>query len=120
MQGILYEESHIGLFLLVTVLLGGGGAWLSGHAIAQTWRPWWHVAGYMLLLAVAVRFLHYALFEGSLLSLHYYLVDAAVCLIVGFLGFRATRARQMATQYGWLYARSGLLTWSRRSQKITP
>jgi hypothetical protein len=115
MQGVLYEESHIGLFLLVTVVLGGGGAWLAGQAIAQTWRPWWHVAGYMLLLAVAVRFLHYALFEGSLLSLHYYLIDAAVCLIVGFLGFRATRARQMATQYGWLYARSGFLTWAPKS-----
>ena len=117
MQGILYEESHIGLFLLVTVLLGGGGAWLAGRAIAQTWRPWWHVAGYMLLLAAAVRFLHFALFEGTLLSLHYYLVDAAVCLIVGFLGFRVTRARQMAAQYGWLYARSGFLTAARKSEQ---
>ena len=35
----------------------------------------------LMLLAAAVRFLHFALFEGSLLSLHYYLVDAAVCLM---------------------------------------
>ena len=117
MQGLLYEESHIGLFLLVSVVLGGGGAYLAGRAIAQTWRPWWHVAGYMLLLAAAVRFLHFALFEGSLLSLHYYLVDSAVCLIFGFFGFHATRARQMVTQYGWVYASAGLLRWARRPRQ---
>ena len=117
MQGLLYEESHIGLFVLVTVVLGGGGAFMAGHAIAQTWRPWWHVAGYMLLLAAAVRFLHFALFEGSLLSVHYYLVDSAVCLIFGFLGYQSTRARQMVTQYGWLYVRAGLLRWARRPRQ---
>ena len=111
----LYSNSSLLHIFFVTFVLGCGAAWLAGRAIALTWRPWWHVAGYMLLLAVAVRFLHFALFEGSLVSLHYYLVDAAVCLIVGFFGFRITRARQMAAQYGWLYARSGLLTWSRKS-----
>ena len=39
MNGILYEEDYIGLFLLVTVVMGGGAAWLAGRAIAGTWRP---------------------------------------------------------------------------------
>ena len=30
--------------------MGGGGAWLAGRAIAATWRPWWHLALYMLSL----------------------------------------------------------------------
>ena len=30
---------------------------------------------YMLVLAAAVRFFHFALFEGTLLSLQYYRVD---------------------------------------------
>ncbi len=110
----LYEEGSLGVFLLITIALGGGAAWLSGRAIAATWRPWWHVAFYMLILALAVRFMHFALFEGTLLSLHYYLVDTAFCLIFGFLGFRATRARQMVTQYRWIYMPAGPFGWARR------
>ena len=36
---LLYEEDSLGIFLLVSVFLGGGGAYLSGRAIAATWRP---------------------------------------------------------------------------------
>ena len=64
MNGILYEEDYLSLFLLVTVVMGGGAAWLAGRAIAATWRPWWHVAFYMLILGGAVRFIHFALFEA--------------------------------------------------------
>jgi hypothetical protein len=118
MSGILYEEAYIGLFLLVTVVLGGGAAWLSGRAIAATWRPWWHVLGYMLILGAAVRFMHFALFEGTLLSAQYYLVDTVVCLIFGFLGFHMTRVAQMTTQYGWINEPKGFLRWSRRTATI--
>jgi hypothetical protein len=111
MQGILYEEPSFWLFVLVTVLMGGGAAWMTGRAMAITWQPYLLCAGYLLLLAGAVRFIHYALFRGTLLSLHYYLVDAVVILAIGSIGFRRTRARQMARQYPWLYERSGLLTW---------
>ena len=115
MSGILYEEDYVSLFLLVTVLMGGGAGWLAGRAIAATWRPWWHVVAYMLILGVAVRFIHFALFEGTLLSLQFYAVDAIVCLIFGFLGFRATRVGQMTTQYSWINTRAGLMRWTRRS-----
>ena len=115
MSGILYEEGSIWLFLLVTIVLGGGAAWLAGRAIASTWRPWWHVAGYMLILGAAVRFIHFALFEGTLLSPQFYGVDTVVCLFFGFLGFRATRVAQMTTQYSWINARAGFMRWARRS-----
>ena len=98
----LSDERSLGVFLLVTVAMGGGAAWLAGRAIAATWRPWWHVAFYMLLLALAVRFIHFALFNSKLLSLHYYLVDYAVCLMFGLLAFRLTRVRQMVTCYNWI------------------
>ena len=39
MQGILYEEPTIWLFLLVTVVMGGWLAWMTGRAIAMTWKP---------------------------------------------------------------------------------
>ena len=114
---LIYEEDSIGVFLLISVLLGGGAAWLAGRAIAATWRPWWHVAFYMLILTLAVRFLHFALFEATLLSAHYYLVDLAVCLAFGFLGFRTTRAAQMVTQYRWINVRSSALSWCPREAK---
>ena len=112
---LLYEEGSFGVFLLVTVAMGGGAAWLSGRAIAATWRPWWQIVAYMLILGVAVRFIHFALFEGTLLSPYYYLIDAVVCLLFGFFGFRVTRARQMTTQYGFRNVRTGLVSWARRS-----
>jgi hypothetical protein len=111
----LSAERSLGVFFLVTVALGGGAAWQAGRAIAATWRPWWHVVLYMLILGAAVRFIHFALFESVLISLHYYLVDTTVCLIFGLLGFRATRARQMVTRYGWINEPSGPLAWRRRT-----
>ena len=108
------EEQSLGVFFLVSVLLGGGAAWLAGRAIAATWRPWWHVALYMMILSFGVRFLHFALFDGKFLTLHYYLVDFAVCLGFGLLGFRLMRVSQMVSRYGWINERAGLLRWRRR------
>ena len=115
MQGILYEEPSLWLFLLITVIMGGWAAWMTGRAMALTWRPFGQLVAYLLILAGAVRFFHFALFEGTLLSLHYYLVDAVVILIIGSLGFRYNRARQMTTQYRWLYERTGPFSWRERA-----
>ena len=38
-QEFLYEQDFLGAFLLVTIALGGGAAWIAGQTIAQTWRP---------------------------------------------------------------------------------
>ena len=115
MQGILYEEPSFWLFALITVLMGGWAAWMTGRAIAITWRPYWSLVAYLLLLAGVVRFIHYALFEGTLLSLQYYIVDAVVVLLIGSLGFRYYRARQMTTQYRWMYERTGPFSWRERT-----
>jgi hypothetical protein len=116
MQGILYEEPSFWLFGLVTVLMGGWAAWMTGRAIAVTWRPLWQAFAALLLLAAFVRFIHFALFHGTLLSLHYYVVDAVVVGAIGLLGYRYTRARQMTTQYRWLYERTGPLSWRERAK----
>jgi hypothetical protein len=111
---LLYEEGSFGVFALVTVILGGGAAFLAGRAIATTWRPWWQVVLYAVILGATVRFFHFSLFGGTLLSIHYYLVDAAVCMILGFLGFRAARTAQMVTQYRWINEPVTRLRWRRR------
>jgi hypothetical protein len=102
MYGIFYEENSFGVFLLVTVLLGGGAAALAGRAIAQTWRPAPYLIAYMMVLGAAVRFIHFALFDGALLSLQYYAADTAVAIACAGAGFLVTRKRQMARQYGFL------------------
>jgi hypothetical protein len=110
----LFEEDSFGVFLLVTVILGGGAAYLAGRAIAQTWRPWWQVVAYSFILGCAVRFIHFALFGGTLLSLHYYVVDCAVALALAFAGFRSQRVSQMVTQYRWINEPYGLMRWRRK------
>jgi hypothetical protein len=56
----------------------------------------------MLVLGAVVRFFHFALFDGTLLSPHFYAVDTAIAMLFGMAGFRVTRARQMVRQYGIL------------------
>jgi hypothetical protein len=108
-------ESSPAVFIGLTVIIGGGAAWLAGRALALKWRPLWQLFLYMLLLAAAVRFLHYALFDEPLLSLRSYLADAAVLILAALLGFRITRVRQMTTQYYWLYERAGPFFWRERA-----
>ena len=115
MSGLLYEEESFGLFLLVTVVMGGGAAWLSGRAIAATWRPYVQMIGYMALLAAAVRFMHFALFGAELLGLGSYLVDFIWLLAVGSLSYRLRLAAQMVAQYPWLYERNGPLAWKAKT-----
>ena len=107
----LYDTGNGWVFLLVTVIIGGSAAFLSGRAIAQTWRPYWHIPLYMVPIAASVRFFHYALFHEPMLSLQNYIHDFAVMLAAASLGYRMLRTRQMAQQYHWLFRRAGLLRW---------
>jgi Domain of unknown function (DUF6867) len=81
---------------------------------AAPWRRRGDPGGRSWFTCSAVRFIHFSLFGGTLLSLHYYAVDTAVCMIAGFFGFRAARAAQMVTQYRWINAPDGMLGWRRR------
>ncbi|MCJ2127316.1 DUF6867 family protein [Methylobacterium sp. E-045] len=108
------DTPNLGIFLLVTVAMGGGAAWMAGSGFARGWRPFWHCVLAGLAIAAVSRFLHYALFSGTLLSPAGYALDAVVILAIGALGYRSTRTRQMTTQYRWLYERTGPLTWRDR------
>jgi small-conductance mechanosensitive channel len=108
-------ENSPWVFLLVTIFVGGGAAWMAGRGIALTWRPTKQIVLYMILLAAFVRFLHFALYEGTLLSLHYYLVDLAAMLIICYLGHRYTRTIQMTSQYHWLYEKTSPFSWREKS-----
>lgn len=89
-------------FFFVTVLLGGGAAFLTGRAVALSWLANHQLVIYIVLLTAATRFIHFALFEGTLISPWYFCVDLIVLLALGFAGKSMTRSKQMATQYGFL------------------
>ena len=110
MGGLLWASQPYGFFtfVLITLALGGAGAWATGRAIAKTWRPPMMLAPYTLLLAAAVRFLHYALYGEPLLSPALFIVAYIWTMAVGAVAYRAMRATQMAIQYSWAYERSGL------------
>ena len=111
LQGVLYDDPSVFIFILVTIIMGGAAAYSTGKAIAQTWRPGWHLIASAMVLGVAVRFIHYALFGASFLSVHYYLIDTLLVLAATLLGFRLTRVKQMTTRYSWLYRPAGAFFW---------
>jgi hypothetical protein len=112
-MGVIWEIS-LAEFVFVTLILGGGAAFLAGRSIAGAWEPAWKSAVWMIPLAAAVRFIHYALFSGSLLTLHFYLVDLVLLVGVALAGHRSTLAKRMVRQYGWLYERAGPFGWRPR------
>jgi hypothetical protein len=113
----------------LTIIMFGGGAFLMGQALGETWRPWWQILPYGLLLALANQFLGFALFQGpfiidSLVSKNsqplgwavlVYLFDAAVIIVVALFAYRLTLVRKMAAQYPWLYERAGLFSWREKN-----
>ena len=103
--------NSVGVYVGLTLCLMGFAAFMTGQATALTWKPFWHAFVYVLLLGLADRFLAYALFEGRLLSLSAYLIDTASLMAIALLAWRLGRARKMASQYPWLYERTGPLSW---------
>lgn len=116
----LYAGETILEIVLVTGLIGGGAAWLSGRAIAATWGAKSRVIVTAFLLGAAARFFHFALFEGELLSVSSFACDTFIFLVIGLVSWRTTRASLMVRQYPWLYARTGPLTWREIGQETQP
>ena len=103
------------VFALFTVVLFGGAAYMTGQAVSATWRPAWQVVAYNLLLTFADRFLVFGLFQGELLSVAGFVIDAVVLVAIGLLAYRLTRVRKMVAQYPWLYEPSGPFAWRRHT-----
>ena len=111
----LYANENVLQVVFVTGVLGGGAAWATGRALANSWRPFGQAFIYLLMLGAAVRFAHFALFQGVLLSLPSYLMDTAYLVAVGGLSWRLTHTRRMVVQYRWLYEQTGPFSWRERT-----
>lgn len=101
------------VFIGITLMLFGFASFMTGQALASTWRPPGWVVLYGLLLGLADRFIVWSLFGGTLLSPLGYAIDAAALLAIGLTAFRITQVRKMVSQYPWLYQSAGPFFWRR-------
>ena len=113
-MGAYYSNESIIQVALITLVLGGGCAILTGRAIALTWRSIWIAAAAMIPMGMAVRFIHFALFDEALLAPQTFAIETAILSVVACLSFQRTRALQMVRQYYWLYQPRGPLGWQLR------
>ncbi|MBR1222856.1 hypothetical protein JQ557_32980 [Bradyrhizobium sp. U87765 SZCCT0131] len=113
----LYSSTSLLHIFFITIVFGCGCAWLAGRAIALTWRPIPMVLGAAVLMGLAVRFVHFALFGEALNAPLTLAIETAILFAVALLAYRRTRARQMVQQYYWLYEASGPLGWRPRQDK---
>lgn len=123
MDGVIWEDDRFWVFLLLTIVLGGATALATGRAVAQVWQPLSQALLYMIPLTFAVRFLHYALFEGHFISLANFgkgawhlAVTFVLLAAIGAFGWRMQRAAMMVRQYSWINARSGPIAWRARTE----
>ncbi len=112
--------SNPSVFFGLTVVLAGFIALLTGQAIADTWRSAHQTIIAACGLALADRFLNFALFGGELLSLSGFLVAWAYFGAMTLLAWRITLVRKMVRQYPWLYEATGLFGWRRRGDAKSP
>jgi hypothetical protein len=108
-------EQSTWTFLILTVIFGGGAAFIGGRSLALGWKSVGVLAAYMLIFGAGIRFLHFALYQANLAALLYYVSHTAVIIAFALLGYRMTRTRQMTEQYPWMYERTGPLSWRQKA-----
>jgi cell shape-determining protein MreD len=109
MDGWIWSSADYGwLAFIVLDGLGALAANSTGRAFASSWSSRLLIVPAMIVLAAAVHFLHFALFQEDLTSLYYYLVSLVIMLIAAFLGYQFRRVKQMSTQYSWAFESAGL------------
>jgi hypothetical protein len=106
--------TSLSVFIGLTVIIIGGAAMMTGRALADAWKSPLQVVFACFGLALADRFLVYALFEGELLSLSGFVIDFAVITALALIAHRLTVVHKMVGQYPWRYERASL--WSYREK----
>lgn len=116
MQGLFFESDEGIRYVLRTVvfLLGLWTAWRAGKAAAEGWAEMPTVLAYTVGLAIGMRFLHFALFQGPFLSVFYFVIDLAILLVFSVAGFRIRRTQQMVQNYYWLYQPASAFSWRKK------
>jgi ABC-type uncharacterized transport system permease subunit len=103
--------TSVAVFVGLTMIVFGVAAILTGRALGDHFRPAWQVAAACFGLALADRFLVYALFAGPLLHWPGLLTAYLVFLAYGLISWRITRVQRMVQQYPWKYRKSSPFTY---------
>lgn len=106
-------------FVVVSVIMAGGVSVMMGQALADGWKPAWQGIAYGALLGLGVRFLLYALADGTLLSVTGYAASTAIIVAITLATYRIAWTRKMVNQYPWAYERRGLFFITDKS-KVSP
>lgn len=106
--------TSLGVFVALTVGIAGGAAIMTGRALADGWKPVWQVVFACFGLALADRFLIYALFQGEILNLTGFLIGFLAITVLGLLAWRVTLVRKLVNQYPWRYERVSLFACRER------
>lgn len=109
--------TSLGVFIGLTVVLIGGAAVMTGRALADGWKSPMQVVFACFGLALANRFLVYALFGGELLHLTGFLIDFAVIAAMALMAYRLTVVHKMVSQYPWRYERESLWTYREKAEQ---
>ena len=96
---------------VILALVFGLCSWLAGQAAARAWRSMPVALGYSVLIALADRFLLFALRDASLLDPTGLVIALVMFPTIAALAFRWNQVDMMVSQYPWLYERAGLLSW---------
>jgi hypothetical protein len=107
----LFIEQNWMVFLVLTIIMGGGAALMAGKSLATGWKPLLFVGLYMIPFTLGMRFLNFALFGAQLTSVQYFITHGLIFCAAAYLGYRMKRVAQMTNQYPWLYEKTGPLTW---------
>jgi hypothetical protein len=107
--------TSLGVFIGLTVILIGGAAIMTGRALADGWKSPLQVVFACFGLALADRFLTYALFGGELLHLSGVLIHFAVITAMALIAHRLTVVHKMVSQYPWRYERESLFTYREKA-----
>lgn len=112
-----FEESSAWPFLILTAAFGGWCARIVGRSLASGWRPAYLLPLALLPLVFGIRFLHYALYEATLLSMQYFLADYSICACFAAWGYLTRRSELMSRLYPFLFRRYGLIAWKDRRRE---
>ncbi|HSA82645.1 MAG TPA: hypothetical protein VLE23_17645 [Geminicoccaceae bacterium] len=113
MEGLL--GTSLGVFVGLTVVITGGAAIMTGRALADGWKAPWQVVAACFGLALADRFLVYALFGGELLHLSGFVTHFLVIAALALMAHRITAVRKMVNQYPWRYERTSLFAYREKA-----
>jgi hypothetical protein len=107
----------VGVFIGLTLIIVGGASVAAGRAIGDNWKPAWTVVAAAFGLALADRFLIFALFDGDLLSLWGLVFHFLVLAVLGLVSWRVTRVGRMVAQYPWRYERASPFAYREKAAR---